>query len=325
MCLCRRAEGQWPRSGFRGAFLRLLVNGRLGKNRACAELDGATLWPEDLPTAGKRYLDLSHDAEDSVFAPIFLMELAPSSSVGYHFGPCTPVSIHSAPLPPLVASPSASLLASFDNRVSAIPGDPPLRKIGPALPVLADTLLNVRRLRTSPVKILIISIFVAVVTVLHAAEKRMPFTLAIVPSSSRADMRVISTAKKQPHVFYVVLTNVSEQPQPTWETWNSWGFWTISFEFIMPDGKHITVTKNRNEDFTKNGPGTFLIPPGESQVYPIRLDAEWDNRPTFADAGDTPVTIKAIYKVATTAESTKYKVWTGRIASANYKVILIHW
>ncbi len=52
------------------------------------------------------------------------------------------------------------------------------------------------------------------------------------------------------------------------------GFWTIAFEFIMPDGKHISVTKNRNEGFTKNGPDTFLIPPGESQVYPVRLDTE---------------------------------------------------
>jgi len=170
----------------------------------------------------------------------------------------------------------------------------------------------------------IISILLAM-SIIHAAEAQMPFQLRIVPSRSGAGMRVISTAKRQPDLFYVVLTNVSGHPQPTWETWNSWGFWTISFEFIMPDGKHISVTKNRNEGFTKNGPGIFLIPPGDSQVYPIQLDTEWDNRPTFTEAGNTPVTVKAIYKVAPTAKSTKYKVWTGRIESANYKFILTHW
>ena len=183
----------------------------------------------------------------------------------------------------------------------------------------------IRRLRTSPGNALVIGAFLAAVTALHAAEQRMPFTLAIVPTRSRSDLRVISTAEKQPDLFYVVLTNVSGQPQPAWETWNSWGFWTISFEFVMPDGKHIAATKNRNTCFTKNYPATFLIPPGESQVYPIRLDAGWDNRPTFAEAGDTPVTVKAIYEVAPTAESTKYKVWTGRIESANFKLILNHW
>ena len=83
------------------------------------------------------------------------MDLAPSSSVSYHFGPCTPVSIHSAPLLSPVASPSASLLASFNNSVSGMPGGPLLPKIGSVLPGMPDTLLN-GRLRTCSMKSLIL-------------------------------------------------------------------------------------------------------------------------------------------------------------------------
>lgn len=164
-----------------------------------------------------------------------------------------------------------------------------------------------------------------VATSLPAAEDAAPFSLAIVPTGRGLEGGEITTAKNQPREFYVVLHNLSSQPQPVWETWCSWGFWTISFEFTMADGKHISVTKNRHEGFTKNFPATFFIPPGEVQVYPIQLDKEWDNRPTFFEAGGTPVAVQAIYQVAPTPESTKLGVWTGRIESAKYNFILNHW
>jgi hypothetical protein len=168
-------------------------------------------------------------------------------------------------------------------------------------------------------------LFFAIAATMHADDKKAPFKLSVVPTASGTNQGVISVAKKEPQVFYVVLTNISDQPQPTWETWNSWGFWTISFDLTMPNGKHFLITKNRREGFTVNFPSMFFVAPGEHQVYPIHLDAEWDNRPAFAENGETRVILKAIYEVSPTKESAKYGVWTGRIESTGYELILNHW
>ena len=99
----------------------------------------------------------------------------------------------------------------------------------------------------------------------------------------------------------------------------------IPFTVAIVPSRSSEVTKKRNEGFTRNLTGTFLVPPGESQVYTVGLDTEWDNRPTFADSGDTSVTVKAIYEVTPTTESTKYGVWTGCIESSSCKFFLTHW
>jgi len=174
---------------------------------------------------------------------------------------------------------------------------------------------------------LISILFFAIAATIHADDPKAPFTLSIVPTSSGAKGGSICSAKKQPPSFYVVLTNISGHPQPTWETWCSWGYFTISFEFTTSDGKHILVTK-RGIDWTKNFPDTFLIPPGEHQVYPIQLDSEWNNLPIFEKASDKPVTLKAVYEVSSTQDITsarqaaKYNVWIGRVESPSYTLIL---
>ncbi len=143
------------------------------------------------------------------------------------------------------------------------------------------------------------------------------------PSTSSPDARGINIAEKQPREFYVVLTNVSMESQLVWEHWNSWGYQTLSFEFTMSDGKKIVVSR-RLQDFTKNFPSTFLIPPGEYQVYPIRLDKDWDTGPKLSKVAETAVTVKAIYEVSTTSESKRYKVWSGRVESRSYMFTLRH-
>jgi hypothetical protein len=107
----------------------------------------------------------------------------------------------------------------------------------------------------------------------HVDDAKAPFTLSIVPSTSSTDARDITIAENQPQEFYVVLTNVSMESQPVWEYWNSWGYQNLSFEFTMSDGKKIVVSK-RLKDFDKNFPSTFLILPGEHQVYPISFAKE---------------------------------------------------
>src|SRR6266404_8394777 len=107
--------------------------------------------------------------------------------------------------------------------------------------------------------------------------QKAPFTLSIVPTRSTSDSRVITIASQKPDDFYVVLTNISNEPQSVWETWNSWGSQTISFEFTFGNNPPILVVRGPG-DFTRNFPSTFLIPPGEHKVYPIRLDKWWDVR-----------------------------------------------
>jgi hypothetical protein len=146
-----------------------------------------------------------------------------------------------------------------------------------------------------------------------------PFSLSIVPGRSG-----ITMAKKKPDEFYVVVTNVSGLPQVVWESWNSWGYKAISFELTTTDGKKFVVSR-RQEDFTKNAPSTFLVKPGEHQVYGIRLDEWWETHPTLPKSDEMPITLRAVYEVTPTPEATQYKVWTGRVESHSYNFWLRQW
>lgn len=150
-----------------------------------------------------------------------------------------------------------------------------------------------------------------------------PFELAVVPTRSSSDARIITRALEKPHEFYVVLTNVSNKPQAVWEAWNSWGARTISFQFKIGDNAPILITRGP-EIFTRNFPSTFLIPPGEHQVYPIRLDKWWDGS-ALPKSTEIQVSLKAIYEVPNTPEATTYHVWTGRVESRNYEFTLSQW
>lgn len=131
-------------------------------------------------------------------------------------------------------------------------------------------------------------------------------------------------ARNKPRDFNVVLTNVSEEPQAVWQTSNSWGYRTISFEFTAADGSKTVISKGQQE-FTRNGPSTFLIQPGEHQVYAIRLDKEWEAHPVLPKTDEMTITVKAVYEVSPTSEASQYKVWTGRIESRSYNFTLKQW
>jgi hypothetical protein len=146
-----------------------------------------------------------------------------------------------------------------------------------------------------------------------------PFSLSVVPGRSG-----ITMAKNKPDEFYVVLTNVSREPQATWETWNSWGYQTISFEMTTTEGKKFVVSRRQGE-FTKNAPSTFRVKPGENQVFAIRLDEWWETHPTLPKSDEMPITLKAIYEVTPTPEAAEYKVWTGRLESHSYTFLLRQW
>jgi hypothetical protein len=124
--------------------------------------------------------------------------------------------------------------------------------------------------------------------------------------------------------FYVLLSNVSKQPQTVWEDWNSWGYQAISFELITADGSKYVLSV-RNQEFTANFPSTVVIEPSEHQVYVIHLDEWWEAHPSLPKTAELPIKMKAIYEVSPTPESEQYKVWTGRVESHVYNFTLRQW
>jgi hypothetical protein len=146
-----------------------------------------------------------------------------------------------------------------------------------------------------------------------------PFSLSIVPGIGG-----ITMAKNKPREFYAVITNVSGGPQSIWQYWNSWGYQAVSFELTMADGKKFALSK-KEQNFTVNFPSTFAVERGEHQVYPIKLDEEWEAHPALPKADEIPVALKAVYEVSPTPEASQYKVWTGRLESHSYSVSLRQW
>jgi len=171
-------------------------------------------------------------------------------------------------------------------------------------------------------------------------EQKAPFTLAIVPSRSDPKYEVSISRVPQPRYknenrpveeFYLVISNVSDKPQPVFEFWNSWGAASISLVLTTANGKEHVLARTR-EIFTKNGPDTFTVQPGEHQVYAIRLDYWWEARPELPAVETLPVTVKAIYNVEPpTGDEAKgtddwdrdiQSVWVGRVESKSYKLLL---
>ena len=171
-------------------------------------------------------------------------------------------------------------------------------------------------------KLLLLFLFIFVAPPSNQAPKS-PLAVSVVPTKNFGERGVIAMASKGADAFYLVLTNVSNEPQPVWEYWNSWGYQTISFELTTNDVKFVISRKP--EIFTRNFPSTFLIQPGEHQVYAIRLDKSWEARPSLPWADELAITLKAIYQVSPTREAAELKVWTGRIESKTYNFTLRQW
>jgi hypothetical protein len=159
---------------------------------------------------------------------------------------------------------------------------------------------------------------------ISSEEAKAPFSLSIVPTNNSGGVGSITMAQSKARDFYVVLTNVSQDSQTVWEDWNSWGYQNLSFELMIADGRKFVASK-RQQDFTVNIPSTFLIQPGEHQVYAIRLDKEWETRPALPKANEMPITLRAVYEVSPSPQSAQNKVWTGRVESRVYKFMLRQW
>ena len=177
-----------------------------------------------------------------------------------------------------------------------------------------------------PRLLILFSALATMISATRATEAPPPFTLTLVPSKSEAPPRgqFISMANEKPGVFHVVVTNVSNELQPVFETWNSWGYQTVFFEITMPDGRRTRVSV-ADQNFTRNFPSTCLVPHGEPQVFPIKLDKEWEMNPRIELGSETEITLKAVYEVEETPESKVNGVWAGRVESKAFKLTLRHW
>ncbi len=167
-------------------------------------------------------------------------------------------------------------------------------------------------------------VLLAVFGTLWSDAAPAPFSLAVVPTRSFGDGGIIAMSHDKPQDFYVVLTNVSGEPQVVWELWNSWGYQTISFELTTANGKRFVLSRGP-QGFTKNNPSTFSVQPGEHEVYAIHLDKSWLTAPAFPKADEMPITLKAVYQVSPTPEATEHKVWAGRVESHTYHFTLRQW
>ncbi len=63
----------------------------------------------------------------------------------------------------------------------------------------------------------------------------------------------------------------------------------MSFELRTRDGRVVAIIKKPTV-FTKNNPSTFLIPPSQQMVYPIKLDNEWGAASPLPIADEDPLT-----------------------------------
>lgn len=153
-----------------------------------------------------------------------------------------------------------------------------------------------------------------------------PFLVSIVPARSGPSGAGISMASDVIDHFYVLLTNTSREPESAFEPWNSWGYYSVYFEMETETGKVIKITKAPT-GFTKNTPATFLIPPGEQMVFPIKLNDDWNAVPALPIADEKPiiVSMKAIYELGPTPESSAQRVWIGRVESKTYHLYFRHW
>jgi hypothetical protein len=144
-----------------------------------------------------------------------------------------------------------------------------------------------------------------------------PFSLSIVAGKSITMSKKAGWADE----FFVVLTNISREPQPVFEYWNEWGYQVVSFELTTGDAKRFMLTV-KNQDFDKNSSDTYSIEPGEQQVFAIRFDDLWQLKPALTVVDGMPITLRAVYQVKPTRESTREHVWTGRVDSHSYSLSL---
>ena len=132
---------------------------------------------------------------------------------------------------------------------------------------------------------------------------------------ARDDTRRIDATGPGPH-FHAVVSSRSGSPLRIWDDTFSWGYYALSLEVTDSKGQ-TSVIQKREVAFTRNIPAFWKLQPGEQLAMDIHLgdSRKWEQPSNGASRGCAPVTIRVVYEVTPTAESARYGVWTGRVAS----------
>ncbi|MCI0539586.1 MAG: hypothetical protein L0Z50_30620 [Verrucomicrobiales bacterium] len=116
--------------------------------------------------------------------------------------------------------------------------------------------------------------------------------------------------------FHAIVSNRSEKPQRIWQEGCSWGYFALSFEFTDEAGKKWEAKKGMTP-FVMNRPAYWSLEPSESTVLEVYFaDPDiWKDFPRPDNGSKVVVSMRAIFEIRSTPESTKHDVWTGRVVS----------
>ncbi len=131
--------------------------------------------------------------------------------------------------------------------------------------------------------------------------------------------RALGVGGKESH-FYVVVANVSKQPQKVWRDYCSWGYGNLTFKMIDEAGKETVLTK-KLRDWDRNEPIYCVLEPGDLLVLDVRA-AEWVNFPRPAADQGRKIRLQAVYEIKPDKEAEKDGVWTGRVFSETKEYVL---
>lgn len=112
-----------------------------------------------------------------------------------------------------------------------------------------------------------------------------------------------------------VLVNRGSVPARVWRMGNSWGDRTLSFE-ITRDGRTVPVVLGPQE-YTRNVPSSFEIPPGGRHAFPFDLrDGTWETGPAADLLAEGGADLVAVYELKPDQEALEQGCWTGQVTSA---------
>ena len=148
-----------------------------------------------------------------------------------------------------------------------------------------------------------------------AGPKEAALSVRIVPMYfyEKGD-RAIALRDPSQH-FYVVVSNISQEPVRLWQEWCSWGYCTLSFTVIDADGKTIVV-KKAERAYMRNFPDWTLVPPGDHMVFEVSFEKNiWQNAPLPEKGSFRNVKMQAVFEIPEDEDSKKRGVWTGKTSS----------
>ena len=136
---------------------------------------------------------------------------------------------------------------------------------------------------------------------------------------SASDNGVIEIGDKSR--FEVVLKNISTEGKRFWKPTNSWGYYALYFDVQDSSGNVLKISK-KAISWRKNAPTYMEMPGGGSFVFKANLaDESWKMPELMAGK----YKIKAVISVSADSKSKLLGVWTGKIESKDYLVLVSHY